>query len=99
MDVITKIHFLGASRTELVCLVVAKKLCRNMVSISISGLRATSGSGEHILEQLCPNAKSTGDLSEAGMEMNSSYVLTYKSRDRGQMEMTECAQLCHLSSP
>ena len=83
---------------EYICLVVAKKLCRPMVSISISGLKATSGSGDQIFKHFDYEGNGTGDLSEATMEMKTFHVLTRVPRDRGHREITACSHLCQLFS-
>ena len=98
VDAIRRVHLLWASRMECVCSGVAKKLCRPLMSISISGLKANSGSGEQISEQLCCDVEGTGDLSGPAMEMKTFHVLSYESSDKGHKEVIECSHLCEVSS-
>ena len=81
---------------EYVCSGVAKKLCRPLVSISISGLKATSGFGKQISEQFCCNVKGTGDLSGLATAIKTFHVLSYESSDKGHKEVIECLHLCEV---
>ena len=50
VDPFRRVQLLWASSMEYLCSGIAKKLCQPMVFISISVLKATSGSGEQISE-------------------------------------------------
>lgn len=66
-----------------------------MVSISISGLKATSGSGEQMSALPCQGHR--GFVRNPAIGIKTFHVLRCESSDRGHMAI-ECSHLRELSS-
>ena len=82
---------------EYVCSGVARKLCQPKVSISISGLRTTSGSSEQMSAHFAAMSRAQRICAKpCDWNKKPLHVLRYKSNDRGHM-VIECSPLREIS--